>query len=337
MIDYLFSAEIVRVMLVVGVVVSVLFYEKVQLTTGGAIVPAYLAIALPRPLTVVLTLVAGYATFLVVNKVIARKWILYGRRKFEVELIVGLVFTAIGFGINLAVGGIDGFDLQVATIGFLVPGIIAHDMFRQSPKKTVMAIGGTIAILAAFLVVFATVLTLLGADIGPSGGLAGDLGFDPRLLLGAVALSVVVAIVVYARLGVRSGGFIGGACLALLAPRWTDVLFVAVVALLTWLIVVKLLMPRLLLFGRRKLSTMILVGAIVGWTLETVLVVATSGAYQPGAGLVVKILMVPALIANDAQRQGWGRTVLGVSTTSAGVFGLVNLLGAGLAALGLLA
>lgn len=336
MIDYLFSGEIVRVMLVVGVVVSVLFYERVQLTTGGAIVPAYLALALPRPLTILITLAAGYATYLVVNKLLARRWILYGRRKFEIELLVGLLFVGIATGIGSAIGGIDGFDLQLAAVGFLIPGIIAHDMFRQSPKKTFIALGGTIAILGAFLLVFTTVLALLGADVGPSAPVVADFGFDVRLLLLACAIAVLGAIFVFDRLGLRSGGFISSVCIALLAPRWIDIVFIAVVAVVTWLIVVKLLMPRLLLFGRRKLSTMILVAAIVGWTLEVVLVLATSGAYQPGAGLVVKTLMVPALIANDAQRQGWPRTALGVSITSVGVYGAVNLLGAGLLALGVL-
>ena len=34
--EYLFRPEVVRVALVVGVIVSMLFYERVQLTTGGS-------------------------------------------------------------------------------------------------------------------------------------------------------------------------------------------------------------------------------------------------------------------------------------------------------------
>ena len=67
----------------------------------------------------------------------------------------------------------------------------------------------------------------------------------------------------FARLGLRSGGFITGAYLALVAPRWADVVFAVVLAVATWFVVVKLLMPRLLLFGGRRLSTMVLVGAVL--------------------------------------------------------------------------
>ena len=87
--DYVFRPEVVRVALVVGVVTSVLFYERVQLTTGGAIVPSYLALALPQPLFALTTVAAGYATYVVVHHGLARRVILYGRRKFEIEVLVG--------------------------------------------------------------------------------------------------------------------------------------------------------------------------------------------------------------------------------------------------------
>ena len=55
-----------------------------------------------------------------------------------------------------------------------------------------------------------------------------------------------------------------------------------------------------------------------------------------GVGLPVMRLLVPALIANDAQRQGWGRTVLGVGLAMTGVAGLVNMLSAVLVGTGAL-
>ena len=43
---------------VLGVIVSMLFYERLHLTTGGAIVPGYLAVFLPQPLFIGVTLLA---------------------------------------------------------------------------------------------------------------------------------------------------------------------------------------------------------------------------------------------------------------------------------------
>jgi hypothetical protein len=47
-------------------------------------------------------------------------------------------------------------------------------------------------------------------------------------------------------------------------------------------------------------------------------------------------LMIPALLANDAQRQGLERTVWGAAITTLSVFGVVNLLAAVLGVAGVL-
>ncbi len=159
----------------------------------------------------------------------------------------------------------------------------------------------------------------------------------PReLLIIAAASSVLIGMLVFSRLGLRSGGFISGAYIALVAPRWLDLVFAAVVAVATWFVVVHVLMPRLLLFGRRKLATMVLVGAILGWAAEVAVVAWTGGDYVPWRGLTIITLMVPALIANDAQRQGWEKTIWGVTLTSLGTFAVMNLLAAVLMAGGVI-
>lgn len=335
--EYLYSPDVVRVTIVTGVIVSMLFYERVQLTTGGAIVPAYLALGLVAPVTVGLTVLAGYATWAIVNKGIAKRRILYGRRKFEVEMLVGLVLVTLLLVARLLLGQLSEAALLLTSIGFLVPGIIAHDMFRQGPRKTTLAIGATTLVLATFLYVYVSLLPLTGADVAPRQVLASVLGYDRRLILVAVAVSVLLGMLVFDRIGLRTGGFITAAYLAFLLPRWADLAFLAGVAVVTWFVVAKLLMPRLLLFGRRKLSTMVLFGALIGWTAELVLRWWTDGLYEPGRGLTVMTLMIPALLANDAQRQGWEKTGWGLGIATAGVYGVTNLVAAALLATGLLA
>lgn len=329
MIGYALTPEVVRLTIVVGVILSIVFYERVQLTTGGAIVPAYLALAVVRPVAVLVTVGAGYLTHLFVTSVIGKRRILYGRKKFEVEVLVGLVII-MAFTVSAhLLGRLDPILLAFAGIGFLIPGIIAHDMSRQRPKRTLAAIAITTAILALFAYVLSSVLALApGANQAGAAVLSSRLGYPRELLLVAVALSVLVGMFVYDRLGLRSGGFITGAYLSLVSPRWADLVFTAVVAFATWFVVDKVLMPRLLLFGRRKVSTMMLVGAILGWGAEIVLSLVTSGQYIPWLGLTVATLMVPALIANDAQRQGWEKTVWGTLLVGVGVFALTNLIAA---------
>jgi hypothetical protein len=291
---------------------------------------------LQAPLTVSLTVLAGFATHLVVEKVITRQRILYGRRKFEVEVLVGLALVGTIFLLRLGFAELTSWDITVSTIGFLVPGIIAHDMTRQGPDRTVMAIAATTAILATFLYVYVMVLPLAGADVAPPQVLSPVLGYDRRLILVAVASSVLIGMLTFAKVGIRSGGFITAAYVAFMLPRWWDVLYLAGVSFLTWLVVVRLIMPRLMLFGRRKLSVMVLFGALVGWTVELAARYFTDGLWEPARGLTVMTVMLPALIANDVHRQGWEKTGWGVTIGTFGVYGIVNVLGAVLLATGLM-
>lgn len=323
--EYLFAPEVVRVALVVGVVVSIMFYERMHLTTGGAIVPAYLVLFLPEPLFVVVTLVIGYLTYLIVNRVIARRFILYGRRKFEVELLVGLALLAVSTLLGLQLQVLDPTLLALVGVGFLIPGVLAHDMFRQKPAKTLLAVVGTMAILVAIVFVFDALLKISPAgELGTPPPFDENTGYPLRLLLFGVICSVLAGMVVFAKVGVRSGGFVTAAYVALVMPRPWDLLFAAVTALVTWALVAKVIMPRLLIFGRRKLATMVLVGSVVAWGAE--LVVMETTGYIPWTGFILMTLMVPALLANDAHRQGVERTLWGAAISSLTVFGVMNLL-----------
>lgn len=46
----------------------------------------------------------------------------------------------------------------------------------------------------------------------------------------------------------------------------------------------------------------------------------------PRSGFTLMTLMIPALLANDIQRQGVERTAWGAAITSISVFGVMNLL-----------
>jgi len=324
--EYFYSADVVRVTFVVGVAVSMLFYERTQLTTGGSIVPPYLALGLQAPGAVLLTVAGGYLTYVAVNHGIARRRILYGSRKFQVEILVGLAFVVSALLVRALSEQLSATTVTVTAIGFLIPGIIAHDMSRQGPTKTVVAIAGSTAILGLILTLYLLATQLAGIDRDPVPATDGVLGFADESLLIAIVSSVLIQIVLFAYVGLRTGGFVSAAYLAALVPRWGDMLLLLVAAVATWAVVARLLMPRLMLFGRRKLECMVLVGAVLSWTGELAVRWATNDRYDPGGLLVIMTLMVPALIANDAERQGWEKTAWGVVLATLGVYGITSVL-----------
>ena len=55
--EYAYDTELVRLAILLGVVVSMLFYDRYGVTTGGAVVPGYLALFVSRPSHIVVTVV----------------------------------------------------------------------------------------------------------------------------------------------------------------------------------------------------------------------------------------------------------------------------------------
>jgi len=342
--DYFLDVETVRLAVVIGVIISTLFYERVQLTTGGAIVPGYLAIFIPAPLFIVVTLLSAYLTFFIVNRLLAKRYILYGRRKYEVEILVALVIVAAWVALAHFVVHFNPLLSALYGIGFIIPAVIAHDMFRQGLRKTLTAVLVNVAIVGLFIYVFFSLTRIApwsgeAAAAGPRsadwnypvdlltlGG--GDFGYSIDLLLPAIFVSVLAGVLVFARLGLRTGGFVVGAYLALVLLRPLDLLYALIISVATYFFVTKFLMNHLLIFGRRKLSMMILIASIFAWSGEIALDLLTSGQYVPWRGFHVITLMVPALLANDAQRQGIYRTLWGAGITTVAVFTVVNLLDA---------
>jgi len=142
--------EIVQVALAVGIVFSLLIYEKFfKLIPGGVIVPGYLAIAVNEPTVLLFTFVVALITFGIVYG-LSNYLVLFGRRKF---LITILISFAVGWGVELlSRGGPSEWGLSVPwtglgvipasirIVGYLIPGLIANGFERQGIAKTSFAI-----------------------------------------------------------------------------------------------------------------------------------------------------------------------------------------------------
>ncbi len=329
--EYLYREDLVRVAVILGVIVSTLIYERMQLTTGGAIVPGYLALFVLAPLSIVVTLATAYVTYRIVNGPIAARYIVYGRRKFELEVIIGLAIVAALYALAQLQLGFPPLVTAVYGIGFVIPGLIAHDMFRQGPSRTILVLLGAIAVVASIIFILVSLGEIAPVDVIPPAPLGPAVrGFSDELLLPAVVVSVIAGLVLFHVLGLRSGGFVTAAYLALVAPDLRDLAFTGGVAALTYLIVARLLGSRLMLFGRRKVAMMMLVAASIAWTAETVAIAASGGQYHPWQGFNAITLMVPGLLANDAERQGPERTIWGAVLATLAVLAAMNLLTAAL-------
>ncbi len=127
MIEYLSTA------IGIGLVVSLLLSELFGLAAGGMVVPGYIAIALDRPASVLLTLSTGIVTFGIVHA-IASIAIVYGRRRTVLMILVGYLLGALVRLLPID-SGTDSDALNV--VGYIIPGLIGIWIDRQGLVETI--------------------------------------------------------------------------------------------------------------------------------------------------------------------------------------------------------
>jgi poly-gamma-glutamate biosynthesis protein PgsC/CapC len=119
----------------IGLVVILAFGELFGLTAGGMVVPGYLALQLDKPLSLLGTVGIAGLVYLAIRGA-SRITLLYGRRRFVLTMIVG-------FLLGLVAEQSLGFDLgngEGRSIGFILPGLLAHTMESQGAVITLSAL-----------------------------------------------------------------------------------------------------------------------------------------------------------------------------------------------------
>jgi poly-gamma-glutamate biosynthesis protein PgsC/CapC len=114
--------------------VSFFMSETIALAAGGIVVPGYIALLLHEPFRVLATILIAVVVFLII-KVMGRWMLLYGRRQLVLGVLLGYV---IGYATKLMPPIHFGqMTLDLATIGFVIPGLIAYWMSRQGMIETI--------------------------------------------------------------------------------------------------------------------------------------------------------------------------------------------------------
>ncbi|WP_197435217.1 poly-gamma-glutamate biosynthesis protein PgsC/CapC [Nitratireductor arenosus] len=119
-----------------GIAVSLALFQLTGLSAGGVIAPGYLALVLDRPGMLATIALAAFATWGLLLA-LSRVLFLYGTRRFGVAILLALVLTT---GIQALRGGLGPIALEWGGLGFIVPGLIAHQMDRQGPVRTLLMI-----------------------------------------------------------------------------------------------------------------------------------------------------------------------------------------------------
>lgn len=129
-----------------GVVISILFYELTGFSPAGLIVSGYIVLCLQTPNRIAYTLLVVFITW-GVAKLLSNRVILYGRRRFAVMILIS-------FAINLIIEASGIFGASPGLIGCLVPGIIAQEFERQGILPSLLSLGIVSGMLALIMLAF---------------------------------------------------------------------------------------------------------------------------------------------------------------------------------------
>jgi poly-gamma-glutamate biosynthesis protein PgsC/CapC len=112
------------------------------------VVPGYLALMIHEPLRILGTTVCALLT-LGLLKLLSRFVLIYGRRRIVVSILIGFIFGALSRDLLLMRPG--GTSLDMRTIGFVIPGLIANWMERQGVIQTLCVMTTTAVVVRLLL------------------------------------------------------------------------------------------------------------------------------------------------------------------------------------------
>lgn len=119
----------------IGILISAFFVEFTGFYAGGIVVPVWLSFYVDQPLRILSTVVISLACLLV-YKILRSYLFLYSRRRFVLLILLSVFFTSFFRQITPLT---DLQPIELQTVGWIVPGLLANTMERQGILITLIS------------------------------------------------------------------------------------------------------------------------------------------------------------------------------------------------------
>lgn len=136
----------------IGIAIGFLFYELVGLSPGGIVVPGYIALFINQPLRIAITVGIAILTYYIVT-ILSNYLILYGKRRFLSMILISFL---VKWTIESFIFQFPTTNIEIQSIGYIIPGLLANEMKRQGiiPTLLAMAIVAILVRLILYLLLF---------------------------------------------------------------------------------------------------------------------------------------------------------------------------------------
>ncbi len=122
--------------IVIGTVLSLIVDEIFGIQCGGYIVPGYLAMVCDDIACVLIVFALSLITYLIINYVLPKFMILFGKRKFAVSLIVSIILK---LATEMLFPMIPFASVTFRGVGAITPSLLANSYSRQGIIYTIPA------------------------------------------------------------------------------------------------------------------------------------------------------------------------------------------------------
>lgn len=142
--------------LILGVLLSIIFYELTDVAPGGIIVPGLMVAYIGQPLRMVYTLAIAIIAYFIV-KLLSRRFLIFGKRRFALLILLCLILHVI---FNLFMGMFMGnlTRASLTLVGYTVAGIIANNMCKQGVVRT----SASLAVVVGAIELIVLLLAMVG-------------------------------------------------------------------------------------------------------------------------------------------------------------------------------
>ncbi len=135
--------------ILVGLLISIIFYELTDITPGGIIVPGLMVMYIKEPERMIYTVVIAIATYFIV-KFISRYFLIFGKRRFVLMILISLGLSFIA----QLIFKLTSFSfLEISLIGYTLSGIIANNIHKQGLKRTIPALVIVVAVIELLVII----------------------------------------------------------------------------------------------------------------------------------------------------------------------------------------
>lgn len=135
--------------ILLGVMISIIFYEITNITPGGIVVPGILALYFNQLDKVIFTIVIAIVTYFIV-KLLSKYFVIFGKRRFVFMIIISIVLSLL---LDLIIPTIS-FDLiNISLVGYTAAGIIANNIYKQGIVKTIPSLVIVVAIVELIVII----------------------------------------------------------------------------------------------------------------------------------------------------------------------------------------